>query len=135
LGRNTRGLLALFSRQPHAFNEASSAIARSAATLVAIALHASSPQLDCPIDGNVLEADLAEPVEAPALPAPAQSRIAAPAPARVAAAAAAVAESEHAVEDGRLRPSKVLCGLPCSVCGSYYAASEPRCPVCKAAGK
>ena len=131
-GRNTRGLVALFSRQPHAFDDVSSAIARSAATLVAIALHASSPQLDCPIDGNVLEADLAEPVEAPALPAATPAMIVALASAKAAAPAPA-AEPQHALEDGRLRPSKVLCGLPCSVCGSYYAAHEPRCPVCKAA--
>jgi GAF domain len=129
-GRNTRGLVALFSRQPHAFDDASTAIARSAATLVAIALHASSPQLDCPIDGNVLEADLAEPVQTPALPAPVAT-ITVPAPAKI-AAAASEAEAKPAAEDGRLRASKVLCGLPCSNCGSYSAASEPRCPVCKA---
>ena len=126
-GRNTRGLVALFSRQPQAFGQASVAIARAAAAMVAIALSAWSPQLDCPIDGQVLEADLVE----PAPPAPALAA----APAKIAAPAVpAEADSPLAPEwRGRLSPSKVLCGLPCANCGSYYAATEPHCPVCKAA--
>ncbi len=135
-GRNTRGLVALFSRQPHAFGDVSSAIARSAATLVAIALHASSPQLDCPIDGQVLEADVVEPVERPALPAPARV----PASALAEPVAASSATSSRKKEDdtvltpeqGRLRPSKVQYGLPCANCGAYYPATEERCPVCRA---
>jgi len=126
-GRNTRGLVALFSRQPQAFGQASVAIARSAAAMVAIALNAWSPQLDCPIDGQVLEAEIAE----PAPPAPALAA----APAKIAAPAAATeTDSPLAPEwHARLSPSKVLCGLPCATCGSYSAATEPRCPVCKAA--
>ena len=126
-GRNTRGLVALFSRQPQAFGQASVAIARAAAAMVAIALHAWSPQLDCPIDGQVLEADIAE----PAPPAPA---LAAGPPVKIAAPAVSVeTDSPLAPEwHGRLHPSKVLCGLPCPQCGSYFAATEPRCPVCKA---
>ena len=127
-GRNTRGLVALFSRQPQAFGQASVAIARSAAAMVAIALNAWSPQLDCPIDGNVLEADIVE----PAPPAPA---LAAAPPAKIAAPAAATETDPPLAPEwhGRPRTSKVLCGLPCATCGSYSAATEPRCPVCKAA--
>jgi len=125
-GRNTRGLVALFSRQPQAFGQASVAIARSAAAMVAIALNAWAPQLDCPIDGQVLEAEIAE----PAPPAPALAA----APAKIAAPAVATeTDSPLAPEwHSRLSPSKVLCGLPCANCGSYSAATEPRCPVCKA---
>jgi hypothetical protein len=95
--------------------------------MVAIALNAWSPQLDCPIDGQVLEADIVE----PAPPAPAQAA----ARAKIAAPAVPTeSDSPPAPEwHGRLRPSKVLCGLPCGNCGSYFAATEPRCPVCKAA--
>ena len=130
-GRNTRGLVALFSRQPQAFGPASVAIARSAAAMVAIALSAWSPQLDCPIDGQVLEADLVE----PAPPAPALAAAPAAAPSKIAAPAVpGETDSPLAPEwHGRLSPSKVLCGLPCAKCGSYFAATEPRCPVCKAA--
>jgi hypothetical protein len=94
--------------------------------MVAIALNAWSPQLDCPIDGNVLEADIVE----PAPPAPA---LAAAPPAKIAAPAAATETDPPLAPEwhGRLRPSKVLCGLPCATCGSYSAATEPRCPVCK----
>ena len=120
---------------PQAFGQASAAIARSAAAMVAIALNAWSPQLDSPIDGQVLEADLVEPAPpAPALAA-APAKIAAPA--MIAAPAVATeteTDSPLAPEwHGRLRPSKVLCGLPCATCGSYSAATEPLCPVCKTA--
>jgi GAF domain len=130
-GRNTRGLVALFSRQPQAFGQASAAIARSAAAMVAIALNAWSPQLDCPIDGQVLEADIVE----PAPPAPALAAAPVAAPAKIAAPAAAAEPNSPLAPEwhGRLTPSKVLCGLPCAHCGSYFAATEPRCPVCKAA--
>jgi GAF domain-containing protein len=139
-GRNARGLVALFSRQPQAFSQASGAIARSAAAMLAISLNAWSPQLDCPIDGNVLEADLAEPETPPALaPAPAPARLAPP-PARVVAPAAPAASAsasspgnDELLEDHRLRPRKVQLGLPCAKCGSYSSADETICPVCKRA--
>jgi GAF domain-containing protein len=131
-GRNTRGLVALFSRQPQAFGQASVAIARSAAAMVAIALNAWSPQLDCPIDGQVLEAEIAEP--APPTPALAAAPVGAPPVKIVAPADTTEKDSPLAPEwHGRLSPSKVLCGLPCATCGSYSAATEPRCPVCKTA--
>jgi hypothetical protein len=136
-GRNTRGLVALFSRQPQAFGQACAAIARSAAAMVAIALNAWSPQLDCPIDGQVLEADIVE-------PAPPVAKLAAAPPVKMTPPAAATEAAAPAVSDesdsplapewhGRPSPSKVLCGLPCPTCGSYSAATEPRCPVCKTA--
>lgn len=122
-GRNTRGLVALFSRQPQAFGGAAMAIARSAAAMVAIALNAWTPQLDAPIDGQVLEADIPEPMESAAEPA-------APAP-KLAAAKRPEPKLPLLTGDGRLRPAKELCGLPCATCGAYFAASEPTCPVCQ----
>ena len=134
-GRNTRGLVALFSRQPQAFGQASAAIARSAAAMVAIALNAWSPQLDCPIDGQVLEADLAEPAVTAAPPAKLADPATPAAAAKLAAPAASADDDSPLAPEwhGRLSPNKVLCGLPCPKCGSYYAATEPRCPVCKTA--
>jgi len=120
-GRNTRGLVALFSRQPQAFGQAEIAIARSAAAMVAIALNAWTPQLDAPIDGQVLEADIAEPMETPAEP---------PAP-KLAPAKVAIPKRALPSGDGRLRPAKELCGLPCATCGAYFAAAEATCPVCQ----
>jgi GAF domain len=135
-GRNARGLVALFSRQPQAFSQASGAIARSAAAMIAISLNAWSPQLDCPIDGNVLEADIAEP-ETPAALAPPPARIVAPAKISEPSAPAPATtrqpsqEDDSLLEDHRLRPRKVQLGLPCAKCGSYSAADETICPVCK----
>jgi hypothetical protein len=124
-GRNTRGLVALFSRQPQAFGSATAAIARSAAAMLAIALNAWTPQLDAPIDGQVLEADIAEPLEPPVpakLPAPAKLKAAPP--------AAPEQPVTRPSRDG-VRQTKVLCGLPCAECGAYFAAAEQTCPVCQ----
>ncbi len=124
-GRNTRGLVALFSRQPQAFGAAAMAIARSAAAMVAIALNAWTPQLDAPIDGQVLEADIAETMEQPVPAHPPSAQLAPvnrPEPKR-----------HFLNSDGRLRPAKELCGLPCATCGAYFAASEANCPVCQTA--
>ncbi len=117
-GRNARGLVALFSRQPEAFGEAAVAIARSATALAAITINACSPQLDCPIDGQVLEADSPEftPDMPPALPAGAPVPLP-PAP--------AAAPSEPP------RNGKICYGLPCAKCGAYFSTTETTCPVCK----
>lgn len=114
-GRNARGLVALFSRQPQAFGDAAIGIARSATALAAITINACSPQLDCPIDGQVLEADNPETLAAglPALPAGAPST--APSPAGIDPA----------------RGGKICYGLPCSTCGAYFSTTEKICPVCK----
>jgi hypothetical protein len=125
-GRHARGLVALFSRQPDAFSPASIAIARSATALAAITLNACSPQLDCPIDGQVLEADNLEPAAlAPAALAPAPAEHTAP---RLPAAA----ESEDVLEEsGPPHPGKIVYGLPCAKCGAYFSTFEKKCPVCK----
>jgi hypothetical protein len=115
-GRRPRGLIALFSRLPQAFAPASTAIARSAAALLAIALDARSPQLDCPLDDQVLEVDLPEPA-ALASPAPPTTQLR---PARISAPAAPSVP----------RPHKTLLGLPCANCGAYFSGLEPRCSVC-----
>ena len=122
-GRNARGLVALFSRQPEAFTPAGIAIARSATALAAITLNACSPQLDCPIDGQVLEADVLEPAAL------------APAPAEKTAPQLPAAQDEGNVleESGPPRPGKVVYGLPCAKCGAYFASHEKKCPVCKTA--
>ncbi len=117
LGRKPRGLIALFSRQPQAFAPASAAMARSAAELMAMALNAWSPQLDCPIDGQVLEIDVPQPVPS----ANSLAGSADPVRARITAGSAAT---------GGDRVGKVLYGLPCSKCGAYFPAVEKRCPVC-----
>jgi hypothetical protein len=121
-GRNARGLVALFSRQPEAFSPAGIAIARSATALAAITLNACSPQLDCPIDGQVLEADLPEPAALAAAPAEK------PAP----LLPAARVEGDVLEESGP-RPGKVVYGLPCAKCGAYFSTYEKKCPVCKTA--
>jgi hypothetical protein len=120
-GRNARGLVALFSRQPEAFDSAGIAIARSATALAAITLNALSPQLDCPIDGLVLEADL---IERPALAA-------APAETHTPQLPAQTDQEDVLEENVQLRPGKVYYGLPCAKCGAYSSTTEKRCPVCR----
>ncbi len=126
-GNNTRGLVALFSRQPQAFGPAVTAIARSAAATMAVALNAWIPQLDAQIDAKVLDAEVTEPEGITA--APPNHVLAAP----VMNSASAQCETHSASRlgvNGRLHPAKILVGLPCVNCGAYSAASETRCPVC-----
>jgi GAF domain len=119
-GRHARGLVALFSRQPQTFGPAAIAIAGSAAAMVAIALNAWAPQLDVPIDGQVLEADSTEPVDTT--------------PKQAAASPAGVAQKQTMAALPAFqgaRKTRELCGLPCSTCGAYFAAIEQVCPVCQ----
>jgi hypothetical protein len=120
-GRHARGLVALFSRQPEAFNQAGIAIARSATALAAITLNACSPQLDCPMDGQVLEAYSLE----PAALAPAPVEHSAP------LLPAAGENADVLEESDPPQPGKIVYGLPCAKCGAYFSTYEKKCPVCR----